>query len=97
MNIKKPIIHFHPYRNEFTSFTRTRYFSGDSTHNPGKDTIICYINLLFKYYIWKCKLRFRLPESESAEVYARGQIKDCYENNGLFRKFWNASGLQFRF
>ena len=83
--------------NEFTNFTRTRYFSGDSTHNPGKHTIISYTNILFKYYIWKCKLRFRIPEAENAEVYARGQIRDCYENNGLFRKCLNESRLQFRF
>ena len=83
--------------NEYATFTRRRYFGGDSTGNLYKDNMINFLSLIFKFYIWKCKLCFKVPDAESAESFSRRLIQDTYNNNNLFRKNWNESGLQYRF
>ena len=56
-----------------------------------------HINLQYK----KWKEAGKMVEDNHAhqtQIYKKiKKIKECYENNGLFRKCWNASGLQFRF
>ena len=83
--------------NEYATFTRRRYFGGDSTGNLYKDNMINFLSLIFKFYIWKCKLCFKVPDAESAESFTRRLIQDTYNNNNFFRKNWNESGLQYRF
>ena len=76
---------------------RIDYFGGFDSNNVCRNLFLNIVSFLFKFYIWKCKLRFRIPGEEESIDFAKSHITTFFSLNKNFRETWTESGINFRF
>ena len=77
--------------------TRVDYFGGFDSNNTCRNLSLNIVSFLFKLYIWKCKLCFRIPGEEESIDFARSHITTFFSLNKNFRETWTKSGINFCF
>ena len=82
---------------DFISMTRNNFFGRFKFECSKKNWGLDYVNLLFKKYVWNCKQRKSLPNTEYAKTYIKNGIKSAYEISTKFRGFWVDSGINIHF
>ena len=93
------------YENFFRTFlgdgygemTRINYFGGFDSDNVCRNLSLNIVSFLFKFYIWSCKLRFRLPGEGESVDFAKSHISNFFNLDRNFRETWTKSGIDFRF
>ena len=83
--------------NRYTKMTRIDYFGGFSTTNVHRNRSLNIFSLLLKFYVWRCKLRFRLPREEEYVELAKSYISTFLSINKSFRDTWTKSEINFCF
>ena len=78
-------------------FSRQSYFGYFGSENIGKNLCIQVVCLLFKKYIWQCKLGHRLPNTEGLNLFVKNSIKTMYHVSGKFRKGWDRADININF
>ena len=79
--------------NGYAEMMRTDYFGGFDSINLSLNIV----SFLFKLYIWKCKLRFRIPGEEESIDFAKSHITTFFSLYKNFRETWTKSGIIFCF
>ena len=83
--------------NGYADMTRADYFGGFDSNNICRNLSLNIVSLLFKLYIWKCKLRFRIPGEEESIEFTKSYITTFFSLNKNFREAWTESGIIFCF
>ena len=81
----------------YGEMTRINYFGGFDSDNVCRNLSLNIVSFLFKFYIWSCKLRFRLPGEGESVDFAKSHISNFFNLNRNFRETWTKSGIDFRF
>ena len=82
---------------DYVNFSRTSYFGCFGSENSDKNLCIMVVCLLFKKYIWQCKLGKRLPSYNGITVFILGSIRNMFNSSGFFRKTWEQGNINIRF
>ena len=77
--------------------TRIEYFGGFSTNNVCRNLSLNIVSLIFKFFVWRCKLRFRLPSEDESIEFAKSYISTFFSINNSFRDTWTKTEINFRF
>ena len=83
--------------NDYADMTRVDHFGRFDSNNTCRNLSLNIVSFLFKLYIWKCKLRFRIPGEEESIDFARSHITTFFSLNKNFRETSTKSGINFCF
>ena len=81
----------------FNTFTLSNYFGILTTENNNFNYCMMIICLLFKKYIWLCKLREILPAPDKAKWFVRDRIQVMSDCNIRFKTSWQSANINLFF
>jgi len=82
---------------DYQRFTRQHYFGYFGSENLGKNICMQVVCLLFKKYVWQCKLGSRIPNSVGLNIFVKNAVKTMYSVSGKFRKGWDRADININF
>jgi len=83
--------------NEHGTISRGTYFGMFRFEEEGKNLMLLLISTWIRKYLWDCRMKGVLPNSEQGIWYVSEKIKNTHENSSAFREIVLASGLNIRF
>ena len=84
-------------RDNFRIFTLSNYFGVIRSENANRNYSLMIVSLLFKKYIWDCKMRETLPDPDAAIRVITDRIKVMSSCSNKFTRCWVASNINLNF
>ena len=82
---------------DHVNFSRNSYFGCLGSDSMEKNLCLRVICLLFKKYIWQCKLGKRLPSIEGVTTFILGKVRTMFDSSGFFKKTWEQGNINIHF
>ena len=79
--------------NQNRMITRSEFFSGFNTEHQGDNLMLNILCHLVKKFIWDCKLRFHIPNSDDQKRFFICEFSHYKKTNRLFANFLNKSPI----